>query len=146
MRQGESPNLLDRATIRGLLGLLIAAGAVGGCSGINLTWTPPTPNPTLFPSDYRAEITNTLRTHLSNPTNIRDAFISEPILRPVAGTPLYVSCIRYNPRDSKGQYLGNQENVAIFLDGRLNQFLPVNRELCANVNYQRFPEAEAMRP
>ena len=42
--------------------------------------------------------------------------------------------------------MGNQNNVAIFLGGRLNQFLPGNPELCANLAYQRFSEVEAMVP
>jgi hypothetical protein len=36
--------------------------------------------------------------------------------------------------------------MALFLGGRLNQFLPVERDVCAGVVYQRFPEAEVIVP
>ena len=125
---------------------VLFAAVLGGCSGIGPYKEPPPPEPNLFPAKYKSEIADFMRTYLGNPTKVRDGAISEPALRPFGGSPHYISCIRYNPRDSKDQYIGIQENVAIFFGGRLNQFLPGNRELCANVAYQRFPEIEAMVP
>ena len=125
---------------------MLIAGAVGGCSGLAPYKEPPPPDPNLFPARYKSEVADFMRTYLSNPTKVRDGFITEPALKPFGGAPRYISCIRYNPRDSKEQYLGNQENVAIFFGGRLNQLLPGDRELCANMAYQRFPEVEAMVP
>jgi hypothetical protein len=57
-----------------------------------------------------------------------------------------MSCVRYNARNSQGQYEGNDEMMAIYYGGGVNQFLPINRELCANAVYQRFPEAEVLVP
>ena len=84
--------------------------------------------------------------YLVDPTKIRDASISEPTLKPVGASTHYVSCVRYNPRDSSGKYEGNTERMALFLGGRLNQFLPATPEACRGAVYQRFPEAEALVP
>jgi hypothetical protein len=125
---------------------VLLAWALGGCSGLGLYKEPPPPDPRLFPDKYKTAVADFMRTYLNNPTRVRDGGIGEPALRPVDGVQLYVSCVRYNPRDSNNQYMGMQENAAVFLGGRLNQFLPGNRELCANVAYQRFPEIESMVP
>ena len=136
----------DLTIHRGHAAVVSLALVLGGCSSFGTRAEPPPPDPNLFPAQYKSEVADFMRSYLSNPTKVRDAFISQPALRPFGGTPHYISCLRYNPRDSKGQYMGNQENVAIFLGGRLNQFLPGNPELCANLAYQRFPEVEAMVP
>ena len=46
----------------------------------------------------------------------------------------------------KNQSIGNETKLAVFLGGRLMQFLPGDPKLCAGLNYQRFPEIETMIP
>jgi hypothetical protein len=127
--------------------LALIAAALGGCS-TNLTKAPEVKplDPTLFPAQYKREIADFMRTYLSNPTKVKDAFVGEPVMRPVDKVQQYITCVRYNPRDSKEQYLGTQTNLAIFLGGRLIQFLPGDPKMCAGLNYQRFPEVESMVP
>jgi hypothetical protein len=125
--------------------LALFALALGGCTGWGRADPPPV-DPNLFPTNYKAQVADFLRTYLNNPTKVRDAYISEPTLKPVGQTTHYVSCVRYNARDSRGQYMGSTERTAIFFGGRLNQFLPGNPELCSTANYQRFPEAEVLVP
>jgi hypothetical protein len=123
--------------------------ALAGCSGASLfsSKTPPPPDPNLYPSKYRQEVTDFLRTYLNNPTKVKDAYISEPTLKPTAaGASRYVSCVRYNARDTANKYQGNEEKMAIFFSGAVNQFLSAERDACAGANYQRFPEAESMVP
>jgi hypothetical protein len=36
--------------------------------------------------------------------------------------------------------------VAIFLGGRLNQFVADDPQMCAGLSYQRYPELEAIAP
>jgi hypothetical protein len=120
--------------------------ALGGCSGFGTRKPPPPIEPNVFPANYKTVVANFLRTYLNNPTKVRDAYISAPALKPFGSGTHYISCVRYNPRDSANQYTGNEERVAEFLGGRLNQFLPGNPELCANAVYQRFPEAEVLVP
>jgi hypothetical protein len=141
-----------------MLLVLLAAGLVAaglaGCSGsgsgtgfaFGKAPEPPQVDPNLFPARYKSEIADFMRTWLKNPTKVKDAFVSQPVLKPVAGTPHYIACVRYNPRDTKSQYEGNQQNVAIFLGGRLNQFLPDDPQMCAGLAYQRYPEIESMVP
>ena len=54
--------------------------------------------------------------------------------------------MRYNPRDTKNQYEGNQTNLAVFLGGKLSQFLPETPEMCSGLAYMRYPEIESMVP
>jgi hypothetical protein len=124
--------------------LLALAGA--GCSGIGGAAKPPPTEPNVLPANFKQDVADFMRLYLDNPVKIRDAYISEPALKPVGGSTHYVSCVRYNPRDSAGRYEGNTERVALFLGGRLNQFLPANPDLCRGVVYQRFPEAEVLVP
>jgi hypothetical protein len=130
----------------GLRAALVAATAVLAACSV-MTGTPEAPiDPNVFPKGYKMEVAAFLRTYLNNPTKVRDASISEPVLRPVGQRQQYVSCVRYNPRDENEKYLGHQENLAIFFGGKLNQFLASNREWCGTATYQRFPEAEALTP
>jgi hypothetical protein len=137
---------------RALPAILVVV-ALGGCSGggpsLGFGKSTPPPavtDPNVFPTKYRAEVVDFMRTWLNNPNNVKDAFISEPVMRPVAGTPHYVACVRYNPRGVDNRYEGPQQRLAIFLGGRLTQFLPEDPSLCAGLSYQRFPELEAVKP
>ena len=141
---------------RGWPALAVAAVVLGGCSGSGpdvKTYLipgrvpePPPLLPTRYPDRYRAQVVDFMRTYLSNPGKVKDAFIGEPVLKPVGGTPLYVTCVRYNSRNNANQYEGNQSNLVIFLNGQLSQFLPGNSELCGGLAYQRYPELETMGP
>ena len=139
--------MLDLTNRRGLAfaAALLLAPALGACSGMSGRTDPPV-DPTQFPANYKPEVAAFMRTYLANPTKVRDAYIGTPALKPVAGKQQYVTCVRYNPRDSANKYEGNTQNVVIFLTGRMNQFLPDDPEMCAGLAYQRFPEIENMVP
>jgi hypothetical protein len=124
--------------------LALLAAALAGCGG--KAPEPPPLVPTAYPAKYRAEIADFMRTYLANPTKVKDAFIGEPAVKPVLGASLYVTCVRYNPRDSKNQYEGNKTNLAVFLGGNLSQFLPEDPELCRGLVYARYPDIESMVP
>jgi hypothetical protein len=142
---------LNRVRFRSVPALL--AVVLGGCTAGSLTGVsfsrapePPPLVPVAYPEKYRVQIADFMRTYLHNPTKVKDAFIGEPVVKPVGGTPLYVTCVRYNPRDSKNQYEGGKTNLAVFLGGKLSQFLPGDPELCSGLTYARSPEIEAMVP
>lgn len=134
----------------------VLAAILGGCSGSGSSSMsgfafgkqpePPRVEPNLFPAQYKTDVADFMRTYLNNPTKVKDAYIGEPVLKPVAGVTYYVTCVRYNPRNSKDQYEGIQTNLAIFLGGRLNQFLPGKPEVCTGLAYQRYPDIESMVP
>ncbi|MBZ4217668.1 hypothetical protein, partial [Klebsiella aerogenes] len=90
-----------------------------------------------YPERYKTQIADFMRSNLSNPGKIKDAFVGEPALKPVAGSQaLYVTCVRFNPRDSANQYEGVQTKLVIFLDGKLSQILPENPDMCRGLVYQ----------
>lgn len=125
---------------------VLLAFMLGACSGFGGSSKPVATDPNILPKNYRQEIVDFMRFTLDNPVKIKDAFISEPTLKPVGGMTHYVSCVRFNPRNTEGQYQGNTERMALFLGGRLNQFLPADGAACAGAAYQRFPEAEVIVP
>jgi hypothetical protein len=99
---------------------------------------------TTAPVNARDEILAFMRTYLNDPTNVRDAFWSEPALRPVDGVNRYSACVRYNARGSSGRYAGSKDSLVLFRDGRLDRVIDNAREQCKDRAFQRFPELERM--
>jgi hypothetical protein len=135
-----------------VLAVSISASLIGGCSGSSLSdlssyyKEKPTGQNTL-PADYKQELAAFLRTYIENPRQVRDASIGTPVLRPVgSGQPRYVTCVRYNPRNFENKYEGNKEKLAVFIDGKMNQFVDSDPQICPGLAYQRYPEIENMVP
>jgi hypothetical protein len=101
------------------------------------------PQENLLPKDYKFEIIEMVRGSLEDPTNIRDAAISEPVLKPVAGTTRYVICFRYNPRDAHG-YLGIKSLAAVYYAGQMTQIINAAPEQCGSVAFQPFLELQKL--
>jgi hypothetical protein len=116
-----------------LSGLVLAA-----CS----TKPEPPVNPNIFPTDYKKEILETLRTSLTVNTNVRDAYISAPMLTQVDKSQRYTACVRSNSRDIEGSYTGVKDRIAYFYGGHLNQLVLATGGQCANAAYVPFPELE----
>jgi hypothetical protein len=70
--------------------------------------------------------------------------MAEPVERTVGGRLRYVSCLRFNPRESDGSYRGLHERAIVFVDGRLDHVVENAGETCAGVTYAPFPELEKM--
>ena len=102
--------------------------------------------PTLFPARYRTDIIEFMRTTLENPGKVKDAYVAQPVLRPVAGSPIYVTCVRFNSRDNANVYFGERTRMVLFLTGRISQVLPEDPQICRSLSYQRYPELEQMGP
>jgi hypothetical protein len=96
------------------------------------------------PVNYKPEILAMLRVYLNDPTQIREAGISEPMLQAIDSRNRYVVCLRLNAKNSDGQYAGNKEYAAVFLAGRLDQMLAAKPEQCSTAEYQAFPEAQTL--
>ncbi len=93
------------------------------------------------PTDYTEVLLNQIRKLVGDPTGIRDAYIAGPELRPVDGkTQRQVVCVRFNPRDEKGAYIGDITRVGIFYAGELASFVADRNDVCRGVNYRPFPE------
>jgi hypothetical protein len=116
---------------------LVAALAVAACAA-----TPPKIEENDPPEPgYRDDLLKHIHGQLADPTGIRDAFITEPALRPVQGNTMrQVVCVRFNPRDERGRYLGNVEMAAIFHSRAMNSFTRAPDGVCASAAYQPWPE------
>ena len=124
-----------------LLLTAVAGFALAACS---LTKPPPEPDPNIFPSASRKEILDTLTATLGDPTNVRDASISDPVLGPVAKDQRYTACVRFNARDSEHHYMGSETRIAYFYGGHLNQLVKAAADQCTTAAYKPFPELEKL--
>src|SRR5688572_28014067 len=134
-----------------VLAVSISASLIGGCSGSSLSdlssyYKEKPTGQNIFPADYKQELAAFLRTYIENPRQVRDASIGTPVLRPLGGQPRYVTCVRYNPRNFENKYEGNKEKFVVFIDGKMNQFIDADPQICPGLAYQRYPEIENMVP
>ena len=126
-----------KALVRPPFAALLAA-VLCACSST----TEPKVDENAVPTDYKPKILDTLRQQLPDPAGIREAFISEPALRPVERTQRYVACVKFNPKDARGQYVGTVQRAAIYYAGQLTHLIVATPELCAGAVYQPFPELQ----
>src|SRR5215475_12046141 len=98
------------------------AAALSGC-GSERSWEERDAILNVFPNNYRADLLAAVHTYVSDPTNIRDAYVSDPAVRPIARQNRYVACVRFNARNSDGRYTGSRDLVAVFVAGRFDQFV-----------------------
>jgi hypothetical protein len=141
------------------IGILVAvtlAVALAGCGSGRLREERET-RVNVYPDSYRTDLLAALHTYVSDPTHIRDAYVSDPAIRPIGAQNRYAACVRFNARNSDGRYTGSKDVLAVFVAGRFDQFVdssigpagqssqasPV-KELCSQAEYKRFPELEAM--
>jgi hypothetical protein len=66
------------------------------------------------------------------------------VQRTVGGRLRYVSCLRYNAKDTSGGYLGMRERAVLYVDARLDRIVDDASEVCAGAAYAPFPELERM--
>jgi hypothetical protein len=128
--------------------LMMLVGTVGGCGGSG-HWMSAGPKPieqeVVYPANYKSELLDFMRTFLADPTNVRDALISEPALASSGTQNHYFVCIRYNARVD-GKYLGMTSKLATYYGGQINQFIDAATDQCGNAAYQPFPELEHLKP
>jgi hypothetical protein len=141
-RKGSGLTMARRGGIAVALG---AAAMLAACA----SEPPPVQvgDPNVPPTNYRADVLAYLRTYINNPVGVRDAYITEPMLRPVPGTTMqrYGACVRYNARNTVGKYEGSKDHYAAFLAGRLDTIVPARGDQCANVDWLPFPELEKLK-
>jgi hypothetical protein len=121
--------------------LILAGLALASCT---VTKPDAAVDPNIAPSDYERELLNTLRSSLDNPTNIREASISAPALRPVGQEQRYSVCVRFNARGAANQYTGLKEHIGWFYGGRLNQLIEATPGQCAGAAYRPWPALEQL--
>lgn len=130
---------------------IATAMLVAGCAGSGLnvgTNDSGEPSGThAYPENYKSEILAAMHAYLNDPSGIRDASISEPMLKEVGhgmGTR-YVVCLRFNGKRDNGNYAGIKQIEAVFLASRFEDFIDAPREPCLTATYAAFPELERLK-
>ncbi|MFY9838873.1 MAG: hypothetical protein WAK55_20830 [Xanthobacteraceae bacterium] len=121
--------------------LLVMALALGGC-GHNGPDSDSEIN--AYPANYKADILAAMHAYLNDPTGIRDASISEPVLKSLLSR--YVVCLRFTAKRNAKEYAAPKEIAAIFLAGRFDRFIDTPKDECAGVTYTAFPELQKLTP
>jgi hypothetical protein len=106
-----------------------------------------------FPTNYKADIMAAMHVYLNDPTGIRDAAVSPPVLKQAGGERGYMACVKFNPKKNSTDYAGIRELAAVFLVGRFDHFMeiPINqsdpsKNPCVGTAYAPFPELEKLPP
>jgi len=120
--------------------LILAAGALAGCSGFSKPQQVATPDPNVLPANYRSSLVAFLRQSLTNRSDFRGAMLSEPMMKPVGQSQHYVACVQFNPQSKI------KTKAAVYLSGQMTQFIDAAPEQCADAAYQPFKELEAANP
>jgi hypothetical protein len=120
-----------------LIANLLLLGGCGGRVSDNMTAN-------IEPVNYKADTLAFLRTYLNDPTGIREASISQPVLKTVGSQFRYVACLRFNAKKSNGEYAGSKDRMAVFLSGRFDTLSENVRDQCKDAVYEPFPELERL--
>ena len=147
---------LQMRWLAAFLGLL-AALAAGGCTTsleptqaeLKASWDAQN----VYPQNYKSDLLAFLRTYLNDPNQVRDAALAPPQLKPVGPGDRYLACLRYNARNSRGQYAGAKEAAVVYVSGKLDRFLDGAtreaakniKEVCQDAAYAPFPELERLK-
>jgi hypothetical protein len=97
----------------------------------------------LYPQAYRAEIMAYLRTYLNDPSGLKEAAISEPVLKPMGLGNRYVSCVRYRAKGGSGELGSVKDHLVVFVGGKLDAFKE-GKDQCGGATYAPFPELETL--
>ena len=97
-----------------------------------------------YPANYKADILAGMHAYLNDPTGIRDAAVSQPVLKSVDYNTRYVVCVQFNGKQSGSTYAGIREFAAVFLAGHFDHFVEKAQEQCAGAAYTPFPELEKL--
>ena len=136
--------------------VLVFAIVLGACSNLDNLRDAVARNEqanSIYPDNYKSDVLSLMRTYLNDPTNIREASISQPVSKSFNGANRYIVCLRYNAKKTGGQYAGSKENLFTFRQGRLDRIVDSirdpreareARELCKDVAMAPFPELERL--
>jgi len=106
----------------------------------------------IYPQRYKADMLAYLRTYLNDPTHIRSAAVSQPMLKSAGPGERFVACVRFNARSSDGKYAGSKDNAAIYRVGKLDHYVDgttkegamLVKDFCKDAAFAPFPELERL--
>jgi hypothetical protein len=143
---------------RPILALTALVFLLAGCASLGSRRRDERSN--VFPDNYRSDLLAALHAYVADPTNIRDAYLSDPVVRQIGNQNRYTACVRFNAKDSDGRYPGSRDIMAVFANGRFDQFVDQTpqpgqqeptgaalqaKEACAQAEYKPFPELQTLR-
>jgi hypothetical protein len=141
--------------VRPIPALLVALVALAACGEDSELRTVREARLNVYPDHYKADLAAAVHSYAADPTNIRDAYVTDPAIRTIGELNRYAACLRFNAKNSDGRYTGNRDLMAVFVAGRFDQFVdPLNQppslaakmqEACKDAEYRRFPELEALK-
>lgn len=111
------------------------------------------------PENYKPDLLAFMKTYLNDPTNVREAGMSEPTKLYVQDIERYAACLRYNAKSAGSKYTGLRDHLAVFVSGKFDRMIELGRttaadnsgplqplrEYCASASYQPFPELEQIK-
>jgi hypothetical protein len=98
------------------------------------------------PSNYKVDIAAAMHSYLNDPTCIRDAAVSPPVLKTTGNVTRYVACVQFNPRKNAREYAGVRTVAAVFLAGRFDHFIDTPKTECGGAAFAPFPELQKLPP
>lgn len=130
------------ACARHLILIAMCASVLGACAFRVDEWGDRSEGQQIMPVNYRTELVSFMRSYLSDPTDIREAVIAEPVMRTVGGRLRYVTCVRYSARENGNEYSPVHDRAVLYVDGRIDRLVEDGAEICTGANYAPFPELE----
>ena len=94
LRKRTRPGLGITTIRRAVMFLIMAAGALAGCSGFGNNQQATAADPNVFPVNYRSTLVKFLVQSLTDRSDFRAVTIAEPALKPVGTSQHYVVCLQ----------------------------------------------------
>ncbi len=98
------------------------------------------------PVNYKADIAAAMHSYLNDPTGVRDAAVSPPVLKTTGNVARYVACVQFNPKKNAREYAGVKTIAAVFLAGRFDHFVDTPKTECSGAAFAPFPELQRLPP
>lgn len=103
----------------------------------------------VFPGTYKNDLLAFFRTYLNDPEHIREARVSQPVLKTVGQGERYIVCVRYRERKINGVYGPPKDGAATYVSAKLDRFFDAPpaevKSLCKDVPLEPFPELEKLK-
>jgi hypothetical protein len=97
------------------------------------------------PQGYKKDLIAYMRTYLNDPSGVRGATVSQPVLKDFGPGQRFVACVRYSERKGDGK---PKEGAGVFVSGKFDRYFDVPRdvqEFCKDAVYAPFPEMETIK-
>jgi len=102
--------------------VIVLALVLGGCAPREVPSAATLQAERTYPANYKAEIMAYLRTFLNDPSNVRNAYVSEPTLIRLQGEDRYINCVRFEAKSGPGSRR-SRDHMAIYFGGKLEHFV-----------------------